>query len=84
MRCLHEYHSLSARPLTADYGDVRTSAPSSAGVKWQAVPDAPVPAGSPRLRLTQMKALARIFGEDHRSPESESGAAPGAAASHPL
>jgi hypothetical protein len=61
VRTLHEYHSLSPHPLTADYGNVRAWAPSAAGVEWHAILDAPVPAGSPRLRLTQMKALAREF-----------------------
>jgi hypothetical protein len=61
IRRKHEYHSLAAGPLTAEYQGQRVWAPTTAGVAFQPVPDAPEPATNPRLRLTQMKALARDF-----------------------
>lgn len=57
----HEYHTLAAGPLTAEYRGERVWAPTAAGVTFQPIPDAPVPAETPRLRLTQMKNLAREF-----------------------
>ena len=61
IRRKHEYHSLAFGPLTAEYQGQRVWAPTSAGVNFQPVPDAPEPAANLRLRLTQMKALARDF-----------------------
>jgi hypothetical protein len=57
----HEYHTLAAGPLAAEYRGERVWAPTSAGVAFQPVPDAPDPAETPRLRLSQMKNLARDF-----------------------
>lgn len=61
IRRKHEFHTLASGPLTADYQGNRVWAPKSEGVTFRPIPDAPEPAGSARLRLTQMKALAREF-----------------------
>lgn len=61
VRRKHEYHSLASEPLTARYLGQEVWAPKTAGVAFQPIPDAPQPAASSRLRLTQMKALARQF-----------------------
>jgi hypothetical protein len=74
IRRKHEYHSLAAGPLTADYQGERVWAPQAAGVSFQAVPDAPEPAPTPRARLTQMKMLAREFSarmEDQEGQKSD-------------
>jgi hypothetical protein len=57
----HEYHSLALGPLAAQYRGRRVWAPRIAGVAFQRVPDAPAPAATARLRLSQMKTLARNF-----------------------
>lgn len=57
----HEYHSLASGPLTAEFRAQRVWAPTKAGVVFRPVPDAPEPATVPRLRLSQMKSLAREF-----------------------
>jgi hypothetical protein len=61
IRRKHEYHSLASGPLTAIYGGQRVWAPRTAGVTWQAVPDAPPVPPTARARLSQMKSLARNF-----------------------
>jgi hypothetical protein len=61
IRRKHEFHSLSAGPLTAEYRGQRVWAPKTAGVAYQPIPGVPEPAGSPRQRMTQMKALVRDF-----------------------
>lgn len=61
IRRKHEYHPLASVPLTAEYQGRQVWAPRTAGVRFQPVEGAPPPAASPRLRLTQMKALARGF-----------------------
>jgi hypothetical protein len=57
----HEYHSLATEPLGAEFRGKQVWTPSAAGVKFAPITGAPAPAGSSRLRLTQMKALAREF-----------------------
>jgi hypothetical protein len=61
IRRKHEYHSLAAGPLTANYQGKRVWAPTTAGVTFQQLPGAPEPADTPRQRLSQMKGLAREF-----------------------
>jgi hypothetical protein len=61
MRTKHLFHSLAAGPLSADFGDLRVWAPTGPGVQFKPVPGSPAPAEQPRLRLVQMKALARQF-----------------------
>jgi hypothetical protein len=74
IRRKHEYHSLAAGPLTAEYHGERVWAPQAAGVAFQPVPDAPEPGATPRARLTQMKLLARDFSarmEDQNEQKSD-------------
>jgi hypothetical protein len=61
IRRKHEYHSLAAGPLTAEFGGQRVWAPKAAGVAFRPVPEAAEPAATARLRLSQMKSLAREF-----------------------
>lgn len=58
----HEVCSLSRNAeLIARDGGGTVWAPKSAGVKFQDMPDAPAPAETAKLRLTQMKSLAARF-----------------------
>jgi hypothetical protein len=68
----HEYHSLALEPLTAEFRGKEVWAPKAAGVKFAPVDGAPAPAGSARVRLTQMKALAREFSASMKDQEGES------------
>lgn len=68
----HEYHSLATETLSAEFRGKEVWAPAAAGVKFAPVPGAPPPAGSARLRLTQMKALAREFSARMKDQEGES------------
>jgi hypothetical protein len=61
IRRKHEYHSLAAGPLTADFRGRRAWGPRAAGIQMETVAGAPVPAPTARERLTQMKSLAREF-----------------------
>jgi hypothetical protein len=60
-RYKHLFHSLSASPVTADYGDLRAWAPAGPGLKFKPVQGGPPVAGQPRLRQVQMRAMAREF-----------------------
>jgi len=74
IRRKHEYHSLAAGPLTAEYRGERVWAPKAAGITFQPVPDAPEPGATSRARLTQMKLLARDFSarmEDRSGQKSD-------------
>jgi hypothetical protein len=68
----HEYHSLATEPLTAEFRGKEVWAPAAAGVKFAPVTGAAAPSGSARLRLTQMKALAREFTASIKDEEGES------------
>jgi len=57
----HEYQSLAAGPLAAEFRGQRVWAPRAAGVAFQPVSDAPAPGANARLRLSQMKSLAGEF-----------------------
>lgn len=57
----HSLHSLSSSPLTADHDGKRVWAPTARGVEFRAIAGAEPPAESSRLRLIQMKALAKDF-----------------------
>jgi hypothetical protein len=61
VRTKHEFQSLAAGPLSARYEGRVVWKPRAAGVTFRPVPEAPTPAESDRLRLVQMKALARDF-----------------------
>lgn len=60
----HEFHALTQEPLPAvKFGDGQKQwAPTKPGVKMAPVAEAPAPADSERLRLTQMRTIAREFG----------------------
>jgi hypothetical protein len=61
IRRKHEYHSLAAEPLTAEYQGQRVWAPTKPGVTFHQVPGTPEPSSTPRLRMSQMKSIARDF-----------------------
>lgn len=58
---LIELHSLSPGPLVASGGGGRGWQPEEAGLDLMPVPDAPIPARTESLRLTQMRNIARRF-----------------------
>jgi hypothetical protein len=58
----HEFHSLSLQPLpTLKLGRGKEWTPAKPGVTMAPLDGAPLPEGSERLRLTQMRNLAREF-----------------------
>jgi hypothetical protein len=68
----HEYHSLATEPLSAEFRGKEVWAPKKAGLSFAPIEGAPAPAASARLRLTQMKALARDFSASLKDAEGES------------
>src|SRR5204862_3574113 len=58
---IHEMHSLSLEPLTATRQGKVFWKPRGPGIEPFPIPDAPEPAASAPLRLTQMRGLAREF-----------------------
>src|SRR5262245_42719428 len=68
----HELQSLASEPLSAEFRGKAVWAPKKAGVTFAPIEDAPTPAESTRLRLTQMKALARDFSANLKDAEGES------------
>lgn len=56
-----EFHSLTETPLNAEYGDSRFWVSTRPGVRFRVVPDVQPPAGSPVVRLRQMKRIATKF-----------------------
>jgi hypothetical protein len=67
----HEFHSLATEPLSAEFRGKEVWAPTKAGLTFAPIEDAPVPAASARLRLTQMRALARDFSASLKDAEGE-------------
>jgi hypothetical protein len=61
LRELHEFQSLSERPIRARRGETDVWRPDATGVEWRTLPDAPAPASVEALRLTQMRQQARRF-----------------------
>lgn len=58
----HEFHALTTAPLAPQrLPDGQDWIPRTAGLEFRPLPDAPVPAGTEKARLTQMRALARAF-----------------------
>jgi len=55
------FQSLARTPIRADRDGRAVWRPKEAGVRFEKVPDAPVPANSSAARLRQMKGLARSF-----------------------
>jgi hypothetical protein len=68
----HEFHSLATEPLSAEFRGKEVWAPKKAGLTFAPIEGAPAPADSARLRLTQMKALARDFSASLKDAEGES------------
>lgn len=68
----HEFHSLATEPLSAEFRGKEVWAPAKAGLTFAPIEGAPAPAESARLRLTQMKALARDFSASLKDSEGES------------
>ena len=56
-----QLHSLSDSPLTAMYHGQTVWKPAAGGITWHAFNKAPSPSREKRLRLTQMRQLARRF-----------------------
>lgn len=70
---IHEFQSLSTEPLRAKFSSKSARRgvnwnPAKAGVDPLPVPDAPQPAASRRLRLAQMRSIARKFVGYHVHP----------------
>src|SRR5258708_256931 len=61
-RAHFELHSLSPEPLTVTFDGNICWSTSRRGIRWEAAPAAPPPAGSRAERLRQMKRLAEDFG----------------------
>jgi hypothetical protein len=57
----HTLHSVSEKPLSAEYEGAVVWAPKTPGVKFAPIPDADPPAETSRLRLIQARAFARDF-----------------------
>jgi hypothetical protein len=57
----HALHSLAQVPLAAEYAGRRVWSPKRPGIEWKPISDARPPAESDRLRLVQMRSLARQF-----------------------
>jgi hypothetical protein len=65
-----ELAALTSEPLECRLDGAVVWAPKSAGLLRQAFPDSPIAAAAPRLRLSQMRALARRFGGTFRLPSA--------------
>lgn len=68
----YEFYSLSEHPLdvTIANSDVRWK-PKESGLEWLTLSDAPAPAGSRPLRLTQMRRLAGEWSAEGQTGEAE-------------
>jgi hypothetical protein len=62
---LEEFSSLSTGPLVAKSAAGRDWRPSTGGVSYKPVPDAPKPAETPERRLRQMRTMAGDFSAEH-------------------
>src|SRR5262245_22917030 len=69
-RVIHDLHSLSSGPLTARWKDKVLWTPKTGGLEFRPVPKAEAPAKSARLRLAQMRAMAREF-KGYVTPENQ-------------
>jgi hypothetical protein len=66
----HEFHSLALQPLSrVRISDVRVWAPQGAGIELTRLEDAEVPAATDKLRLVQMRNLAREFLPEMKSDD---------------
>lgn len=67
----HAFHSLTSSPLVASYdGTVRWS-PTSPGITWKTIADAPEPAATHAARLLQIRQLARRYQLTLTSPKGD-------------
>jgi hypothetical protein len=57
----HEFHSLAEEPLAAKFHDEAVWKVSEVGLRFEAIPKAPAPAGTEAQRLLQLKQLAKEF-----------------------
>lgn len=57
----HEFQSLSLQPLTAEHSGRAVWTPPKSAVEFKTISDAPAPAKSAALRLSQMRSIARRF-----------------------
>ncbi len=60
-RIKHQLHSLSAEPLEATFGGQVVWKPTLPGITWMKVAEEVSPHANERLRLTQMRGIARQF-----------------------
>ena len=60
-RLVHEFHSLSARPLKAEWRGSLAWDCLAPGLEMKPIPARPKPADTPAARLRQIQALAREF-----------------------
>ncbi len=60
-RLNNEWHSLSDAPLRAEWSGQMLFAAELPGLKWQPIPEAPVPADKPQQRDRQARRLAERF-----------------------
>lgn len=58
---MHEFHSLSPKPISAGEQNESKWHPTEAGITLEPIPEAPAPAENKVLRLAQMRELARRF-----------------------
>jgi hypothetical protein len=72
-RTMHELCSLTESPLTSTWKDSIAWRPTEGGRKFRAVPGAPVPAGTRRARLTQMRTIASNFSAATSAPPDYAG-----------
>jgi hypothetical protein len=68
----HEFHTLATEPLSAEFRGKEVWAPTKAGLTFAPIEGAPAPADGARLRLTQMRSLARDFSASLKDAEGES------------
>lgn len=59
---LHEFQSLTTASFRVARDRKTIWSPRQAGVEWKPVPEGPIPAKSPALRLSQMKSIVERFG----------------------
>ncbi|HEX5106217.1 MAG TPA: hypothetical protein VFV87_20500 [Pirellulaceae bacterium] len=67
----HEFCSLATASLATAGPEKRDWSPQAAGVQFLTLPESPVPADSPRLRLIQLKDLAARFTAEKTTREDQ-------------
>lgn len=64
----HEMHSLTEQPLHAHYQEKMAWSSTESGIQWIELNKAPTPRTNARLRLVQMRAIARQFSATLEEP----------------